>query len=69
MARLGAFDMDGTLLMPDHQLGEATQMALHRLHQRGVMLAFATGRHLLEMRQMLQKIALEAFLITGNGTR
>ncbi|EOV8960145.1 HMP-PP phosphatase [Cronobacter turicensis] len=69
MARLAAFDMDGTLLMPDHQLGETTQMALHRLHQRGVTLAFATGRHLLEMRQMLQKIALEAFLITGNGTR
>ncbi len=24
MARLAAFDMDGTLLMPDHRLGEKT---------------------------------------------
>ena len=24
MARLAAFDMDGTLLMPDHHLGETT---------------------------------------------
>ncbi len=24
MARLAAFDMDGTLLMPDHHLGEKT---------------------------------------------
>ncbi len=27
MAKLAAFDMDGTLLMPDHRLGEKTLSA------------------------------------------
>ena len=31
MAKLAAFDMDGTLLMPDHRLGEQTLTALKRL--------------------------------------
>lgn len=30
MARLAAFDMDGTLLMPDHHLGEKTLSTLAR---------------------------------------
>ena len=33
MARLAAFDMDGTLLMPDHRLGEKTLNTLKRLHE------------------------------------
>lgn len=69
MARLAAFDMDGTLLMPDHRLGEETLAALRRMRERDITLAFATGRHALEMRKIVQSIGLEAFLITGNGTR
>ncbi len=69
MVRLAAFDMDGTLLMPVHRTGDATLETLRRLQERGVTLAFATGRHLLDMRPLLQEIAPEAFLITGNGTR
>ncbi|XTZ37451.1 HMP-PP phosphatase [Salmonella enterica] len=69
MARLAAFDMDGTLLMPDHRLGDQTLATLRRLHERDVTLAFATGRHALEMRSILDMLALDAFLITGNGTR
>ncbi|MEN0583513.1 MULTISPECIES: HMP-PP phosphatase [Kosakonia] len=69
MARLAAFDMDGTLLMPDHRLGDQTLATLRRLHEREVTLAFATGRHALEMRRILSAIAIDAFLITGNGTR
>ena len=69
MARLAAFDMDGTLLMPDHRLGEKTLNTLKRLHERNVTLTFATGRHVLEMRHLLGAFALDAFLITGNGTR
>lgn len=69
MARLAAFDMDGTLLMPDHRLGEKTLSALKRLRERDVTLTFATGRHVLEMRHLLGAFSLEAFLITGNGTR
>lgn len=33
MVRLAAFDMDGTLLMPNHQVGAETLDALHRLSE------------------------------------
>lgn len=70
MARLAAFDMDGTLLLPNHHLGEDTLRTLKRLREeRQITLAFATGRHVLEMRHILGTLDLEAFLITGNGTR
>lgn len=69
MAKLAAFDMDGTLLMPDHRLGDKTLTALRQLSDRGVTLTFATGRHALEMRHISGALALDAWLITGNGTR
>jgi HMP-PP phosphatase len=69
MARLAAFDMDGTLLMPDHRMGEVTRRTLERLRERDVILTFATGRHLLEMRHIASELLNGAFLITGNGTR
>lgn len=69
MAKLAAFDMDGTLLMPDHRLGEQTLTALKRLRERNITLTFATGRHVLEMHHVIGEFSLDAFLITGNGTR
>lgn len=69
MARLAAFDMDGTLLMPDHHLGEKTLSTLARLRERDITLTFATGRHALEMQHILRALSLDAYLITGNGTR
>lgn len=69
MARLAAFDMDGTLLMPDHHLGRETIATLSRLRERDITLTFATGRHVLEMRHILGTLSLDAYLITGNGTR
>ncbi len=53
MAKLAAFDMDGTLLMPDHRLGEQTLTALKRLRERNITLTFATGRHVLEMHHVI----------------
>lgn len=67
MAKLAAFDMDGTLLMPDHRLGEKTLSALKRLRERDITLTFATGRHVLEMHHVIGEFSLDAFLITGNG--
>jgi HMP-PP phosphatase len=69
MARLAAFDMDGTLLMPDHRLGTSTLSTLKRLRDRDITLTFATGRHALEMRHVIGEFSLDAYLITGNGTR
>jgi len=67
--RLAAFDMDGTLLMPNHQLGDKTLHTLRQLAARAVTLTFATGRHYLEMKQVLANIDIPGYLITGNGTR
>lgn len=41
MARLAAFDMDGTLLLPDHRLGTSTLSTLKRLRDRDITLTFA----------------------------
>lgn len=69
MARLAAFDMDGTLLLPSHQLGDATRATLRSLQQQGIILTFATGRHRLDMQPQIASLGLDAWLITGNGTR
>lgn len=69
MVRLAAFDMDGTLLMPSHQLGEQTLQSLRALQAHPVQLTFATGRHYLEMQPLMRHHQLPAFLISGNGTR
>jgi len=69
MFRLAAFDMDGTLLMPDHRLGEKTLSTLSQLAEKPMTLTFATGRHYLEMKDILSNLGLEGYLITGNGTR
>ncbi|AIJ09374.1 MULTISPECIES: HMP-PP phosphatase [Edwardsiella] len=67
--RLAAFDMDGTLLMPDHCIGAETLDTLQRLAQQRVVLTFATGRHFLEVSRMTRRLGLRGHLITGNGTR
>ena len=69
MVRLAAFDMDGTLLMPDHQLGQQTLRSLRALQAHPVQLTFATGRHFMEMQPLMRNYDLPAFLISGNGTR
>lgn len=69
MVKLAAFDMDGTLLMPDHRLGEQTLKTLRRLREHDILLAFATGRHGLEMLRLIANFSLDAFLVAGNGTR
>ena len=40
--KLIAMDLDGTLMLPDHQrVGETTRRALAACHQQGVRLALA----------------------------
>ena len=70
MARLAAFDMDGTLLMPDHHLGEKTLSTLARLRERDITLHFCHGASCAGRCSMiLGALSLDAYLITGNGTR
>lgn len=44
MKRMVAFDLDGTLLNPQHALSAATLAKVRELHALGVRVAFATGR-------------------------
>ncbi len=69
MYQLAAFDMDGTLLGPDHLVAPETLSTLQRLADSGVKLVFATGRHHLEVQMILKRLGLQGYIIGGNGTR
>ncbi|WP_273868929.1 HMP-PP phosphatase [Serratia odorifera] len=69
MYRLAAFDMDGTLLTPDHRIGPETLAALNQLVEREMIVTFATGRHYLDAQPVMAQLGLQGYLITGNGTR
>lgn len=69
MYRLAAFDMDGTLLTPDHRVGSETLAVLKQLVERDMIVTFATGRHYLDAQPIMAQLGLQGYLITGNGTR
>lgn len=69
MYRLAAFDMDGTLLTPDHRVGPETLAVLKQLVEREMVVTFATGRHYLDAQPIMAQLGLQGYLITGNGTR
>lgn len=50
--RIAFFDIDGTLLPPDHHLPESTVKALNILRAKGVQLYLATGRPPYHMRYL-----------------
>ena len=67
MIRMLFFDLDGTLLMPDHRtISPRTQEALRAARQAGVMLAVATGRCQAILPQAIQSLPFD-YLITSNG--
>lgn len=65
--RLIVCDLDGTLLTPDHRLGEYTRSVLARLHERGVELLLASGRHFLDVRCFAGQLSGHGCLISSNG--
>lgn len=68
MYALAAFDMDGTLLTPDHLLQPETLDTLQRIREKGVQCVFATGRHAVEMQWILSTVKQDGYLISCNGT-
>ncbi len=64
-----ASDLDGTLLLPNHSLGEQTKQTLHQLHQQGYTFVFATGRHHVDVATFRQNAGIPAYMITSNGAR
>lgn len=69
MIKLVVIDLDGTLLNPDHIISAANRQALQWLHQQGIQLAIATGRHYQDVYLLAQTLNLPITLITSNGAR
>lgn len=67
MYRLVASDLDGTLLTPEHRLGEYTRSILARLQTRGVELIPASGRHFQDVRVYAAQLGGHGWLISSNG--
>ncbi len=67
IARLVAFDMDGTLLMPDHHLGEKT-LYFGAAAERDITLTLPR-RHALEMQSIFRALSLDVMFDYVNGTR
>jgi Cof subfamily protein (haloacid dehalogenase superfamily) len=64
---LAAFDLDGTLLGPDGSIGAVNYEALKMLHQRGVEVVLASGRHPLNMRQFTSQLPFVRWVVSAQG--
>lgn len=63
-------DLDGTLLLPNHRLGDFTRETLQRITDLGVQFLVATGRPLQDVQGLFANMALPNLLfITSNGAR
>ncbi|AEW44809.1 sugar phosphatase [Serratia symbiotica str. 'Cinara cedri'] len=69
MYHIIASDLDGTLLSPNHTLSPYAKETLKLLTKRDIHFVFATGRHHIDVSQIRDNLAIDAFMITSNGAR
>ncbi|MBK1731448.1 Cof-type HAD-IIB family hydrolase [Thiococcus pfennigii] len=67
MYKLVVCDLDGTLLDAEHRLGGYTRQVLDALLARGIHLAFATGRHFVDVHRLSELLSHRPYLISSNG--
>lgn len=67
MYKLVVSDLDGTLLGPDHRLGDYTRGVLRKLRAAGIDLILASGRHYMDVRAFSGQLGTHGCLITCNG--
>jgi Cof subfamily protein (haloacid dehalogenase superfamily) len=75
--RMVAFDLDGTLLGPDHQISDYSVQYIRSLHNKGFLISIATGRSAAATAQVIRRLNLQfprphskGFpLVTTNGAR
>ena len=60
-------DLDGTLLNSQHQVSDFTRSTLKTLVDGGVKFIVATGRHIIDVQGIRQRMGFECDLITSNG--
>lgn len=62
-------DLDGTLLNSKHTISEYTKSVISKVHDKGVRIFIATGRHHKDAGVFKNMLGLESFLITSNGAK
>ncbi|MFB1489831.1 MULTISPECIES: Cof-type HAD-IIB family hydrolase [unclassified Thiocapsa] len=67
LCRLVVCDLDGTLLTPEHRLGDYSRSVLARLRARGIELMLASGRHFQDIRLLSDALGGNGCLISSNG--
>ncbi len=67
MYKLIVCDLDGTLLTPEHRLGDYTRSVLAQLRERGTELMLASGRHFQDIRTLSDQLGGKGCLISSNG--
>ena len=68
--RLIALDMDGTLLLSDHQTVPQRNIdAIRRANAAGIHVCICTGRMLEDASDFMHRLNLPCMLIACNGTR
>lgn len=67
MYNLVVCDLDGTLLTPEHRLGDYTRSVLARMRAQGVDAMLASGRHFEDIRTFADQLGGHGCLISSNG--
>ena len=65
--RFAAFDMDGTLLGPDHDMHPDNIAALHLLRDHGIHVLLASGRNHDNISSWYRRLELSGPIVRGNG--
>lgn len=65
--KLVVSDLDGTLLTPEHRVGDYTRSILRGLREQGVELALASGRHFEDVRAVSKLFGNGVCTISSNG--
>lgn len=65
--RFAAFDMDGTLLGPDHDMHPENIAALHHLRANGIHVLLASGRNHENISGWYRRLGLTGPIVSGNG--
>ncbi len=65
--KLAAVDLDGTLLGPDLTISPENFQAVRALHERGVQIVIASGRHYLSIKQFLAAMPEVQWIVSIQG--
>ncbi len=65
--RAVAIDLDGTLLAPDHSISEENRAAIAALHEAGVEIILASGRHYQSMLPFARSLPEVRYMVSAQG--